>query len=60
MHTRYSAHPKKFGSHTSAFRAKSRFGSKNFKRHCDEIISIIREERGNTSLLEEDNLPDRG
>lgn len=33
-------------------------GSKNFKKHCDEIISIIREERGKTSLLEEDNLPD--
>ena len=35
-------------------------GSKNFKKHCDEIVSIIREERGKTSLLEEDNLPDRG
>ena len=33
-------------------------GSKNFKKHCDEIISIIRKERGKTSLLEEDNLPD--
>ena len=32
-------------------------GSKNFEKHCDEIISIIREERGKTSLLEEDNLP---
>jgi REP element-mobilizing transposase RayT len=32
-------------------------GSKNFKKHCDEIVSIIREERG-ISLLEEDNLPD--
>ncbi len=31
-------------------------GPKNFKKHCDEIISIIREERGKTSLLEEDNL----
>jgi len=29
--------------------------SKNFKRHCDEIISIIRKERGKLSLLEEDN-----
>ncbi len=34
-------------------------GSKNFKKHCDEIISIIREERGKTSLTEEDILPDR-
>lgn len=34
-------------------------GSKNFKRHCDEIISLIRKERGKTSLLEEDDLPDR-
>ncbi|OGI89871.1 hypothetical protein A3A95_00930 [Candidatus Nomurabacteria bacterium RIFCSPLOWO2_01_FULL_39_18] len=34
-------------------------GSKNFKKHCDEIVSIIRKERGKTSLLEEDNLPDR-
>jgi len=33
-------------------------GNKNFKKHCDEIVSIIREERGKTSLLEEDNLPD--
>ncbi|MFZ1020100.1 MAG: transposase [Minisyncoccia bacterium] len=32
-------------------------GSKNFKKHCDEIVSIIREERGKTSLLEEDSLP---
>jgi len=33
-------------------------GSKNFKKHCDEIIDIIRGERGKTSLFEEDNLPD--
>src|SRR3989344_1560035 len=33
-------------------------GIKNFKKHCDEIVSIIREERGKTSLLTEDNLPD--
>jgi len=33
-------------------------GSENFKKHCDEIVSIIREERGKTSLLEEDKLPD--
>lgn len=32
-------------------------GSKNFKKHCDEIISIIRQERSKSSLLEEDNLP---
>lgn len=35
-------------------------GSKNFKRHCDEVVSIIRKERGKTSLFEEDNLLDRG
>ncbi len=34
-------------------------GSKNFKKHCDEIISIIREERGKTSILEEESLSDR-
>jgi len=34
-------------------------GNKSFKKHCDEIVSIIKEERGKTSLLEEDNLPDR-
>jgi len=33
-------------------------GSKNFKKHCDEIVSIIRQERGKQSFLEEDNLPD--
>lgn len=33
-------------------------GNKNFKKHCDEIVSIIRKERGKASLLEEDNLPD--
>lgn len=32
-------------------------GSKNFKKHCDEIVSIAREERGKMSLLEEDSLP---
>lgn len=32
-------------------------GNKNFKRHCDEIISIIRAERGKPPLSEEDNLP---
>lgn len=30
MYTRHSATPKKFGSHTSTFRAKSRFGSGKF------------------------------
>ncbi|MEK7071321.1 MAG: transposase [Patescibacteria group bacterium] len=36
-------------------------GSQNFKRHCDEIVSIIRKEREDASLseeLEEDHLPD--
>ncbi len=33
-------------------------GSKNFKKHCDEIVSMIRQERGKTSLLDQDNLPD--
>lgn len=32
-------------------------GNKNFKKHCDEIVSIIRQERGKVSLLQED-LPD--
>ena len=35
-------------------------GPKNFKKHCNEIVFIIREERGKTSLLAEDNIPDRG
>jgi len=34
-------------------------GHKSFKKHCDEIVSIIRDERGKTSLLEEESLPDR-
>ncbi len=33
-------------------------GANNFKKHSDEIISIIRAERGKISLMEEDNLPD--
>ncbi|PIR68556.1 hypothetical protein COU49_00750 [Candidatus Nomurabacteria bacterium CG10_big_fil_rev_8_21_14_0_10_35_16] len=33
-------------------------GSKNFKKHCNEIVSIIKEERKTTSLFEEDNFPD--
>ncbi len=33
-------------------------GSKGFEKHCKEIVSIIRTERGKTSLLEEDKLPD--
>ena len=44
------------------------FGGLNkFKKHCDEIVSIIREERGRKSLLEDEplnliieSLPDRG
>ncbi len=35
-------------------------GQKSFKRHCNEIVSVIRQERGKISLLQEDNLPDRG
>ena len=33
-------------------------GNNNYKKHCDEIVSILKEERGKISLLEEDNLPD--
>jgi len=32
-------------------------GLENFRKHCDEIVSIIKEERGQSSLLEEDDLP---
>ncbi|MFA6256698.1 MAG: transposase [Candidatus Paceibacterota bacterium] len=32
-------------------------GGKNFKKHCEEIVTIIRKERGKQSLLEEENLP---
>ena len=32
-------------------------GSRDFKKHCDEIVEIIRQQRGKISLLEEDNLP---
>ncbi|MFA5773187.1 MAG: transposase [Candidatus Paceibacterota bacterium] len=42
-------------------------GVKKFKKHCDEIVSIVREERGKKSLLEDEDLnviieslPDRG
>jgi len=34
-------------------------GSKNFKKHSEEIVSIIRKERGKTSLLAKEVLPDR-
>jgi REP element-mobilizing transposase RayT len=35
------------------------FGNeKKFKKHCDEIVSIIKEERGQASLLEDEKLPD--
>ncbi len=34
-------------------------GPKSFKKHCDEMVDIVRQERGKLSLLEEDNLPDR-
>ena len=33
-------------------------GSKNFKKHCDEIVEIIRREREKVPLLGEDNLLD--
>ena len=32
-------------------------GNKNFKKECLEVVSSIREERGLTSLLDEDPLP---
>src|SRR3989344_365858 len=32
-------------------------GNKNFKKHCEEIIDIIRAERGRVSLLEKDAPP---
>ncbi|MFA6325085.1 MAG: transposase [Candidatus Paceibacterota bacterium] len=35
-------------------------GSNNFKKHCNEIVSIIRAERGRVFLLDEESLPDRG
>jgi len=31
-------------------------GEKNFKKHCDEIVEIVKQERGKMSLLEEDDL----
>lgn len=31
-------------------------GNKNFEKHCKEIVSIIRKERGRISLLDDDNL----
>jgi len=34
-------------------------GSKNFEKHCNEIVSIVRVERGKTSLLDEEEIPDR-
>ena len=33
--------------------------SKNFKKHCDEIILAIKKERGIVSLFEEENISDR-
>ncbi len=35
-------------------------GNKGFKKHCDEMIYMIRKERGKPNLLQDDNLPDRG
>ncbi|MBK5215193.1 MAG: transposase [Candidatus Pacebacteria bacterium] len=34
-------------------------GVGGFKRHSDEIVEIIRKERGKTSLLEDEELPER-
>jgi putative transposase len=34
-------------------------GNKNFKKHCDEIVSIIKQERDEMSVFEKDNLLDR-
>lgn len=34
-------------------------GNKNFKKHCDQIVQIIKKERYKMSLLEEEDLPDR-
>jgi len=31
-------------------------GDNKFKKHCNEIVSIVREERGKKSLLEDENL----
>ena len=33
-------------------------GAINFKKHCDEIVSIVKEERGKVSLFEEEKIPD--
>jgi hypothetical protein len=33
--------------------------AKLFKKHCDEIVEAIRKERGKTTLLEEEKLPER-
>lgn len=35
-------------------------GANKFKKHSDEIINAIRKERGKVSLLEDEDLPDRG
>ena len=32
-------------------------GNENFKKECLDVIDMIREERGKTSLLDEDLLP---
>lgn len=34
-------------------------GSKGFEKHCKEIINAVREERGKTSLQDDDDLSDR-
>ncbi|ETB64047.1 TPA: hypothetical protein DIC38_01010 [Candidatus Nomurabacteria bacterium] len=35
-------------------------GISDFKQHSEEIVEIIRKERGKVSLLEDENLPDSG
>ena len=50
----------KIVSKTEGKRMLEIFGGVNgFKKHCDEIVEIIRKERGKTSLLEDEDLPDR-
>jgi len=34
-------------------------GNKNFEKRCEEIVSIIKKERGVQPLTEEENMPDR-
>lgn len=51
----------KIVSKTEGKRMLGIFGGVNkFKKHSSEIVSIIRKERGKTSLSEDEDLPDRG